>query len=55
MVKNLAIMAALLFVANATAKISEDFTLTANDGNTYSLYTLLGEGKHVVIHFTSTS
>ncbi len=55
MIKKLAVMAALLFAANATAQTSNDFTLTANDNNTYNLYTLLGEGKHIVIHFTSTN
>jgi len=38
-----------------SAQTSKDFTLNANDGKSYKLYTLLGEGTHVVIHFTSTS
>ena len=55
MLQKVTLMAAFLFVANAAAQTSQDFSLTADDNNTYNLYDLLAEDKHVVIHFTSTS
>lgn len=32
---------------------AKDFNLTDRDGKKYNLFSMLGEGKHVIIHFTS--
>ncbi len=55
MFSKIAILLTLLFALVISAQTANDFNVTDSEGKAYNLYTLLGEGKHVVLHFTSTN
>ncbi len=55
MARKLAALAALLFAGGICAQTVPDFTATDGNGKSYTLYTLLAQGKHVIIWETSPS
>lgn len=55
MLSKFALLMTLVFALAISAQTVKDFNVTDSKGNTYNLYSLLEDGKHVVLHFTSTN